>query len=432
MYKKYLKNYMALKINFKKLQYHMVSVIFICVMLLFNISCNGPAKYPQDAKFKDFLFSDNTHAVGEQRSPKTINFYVDISESNKGFVQVNNSNFLKSIRDLCSIIDPDVKTNFYAFGDHIKFIGNDIRHALNYFQNPHSYNNSETRFDLLLKNLTLKKINEEVNLVFTDGIHSENKQTQNTYVELANRIRKFVKVGNLFGLIGNKGYFDGIYYPEVKAKSFPYNGIRPFYCFVFATRQYIDFIKTHLIENWEKYFILYPASLDCIKADMDNSNVGIDESMVKENTFIIQNLNSVDTILIPITIDSDDFKFWDFNTVSSSMEVKRTDIFYGSEKDSFIVLDSSKIVKHQLVTKESSKVKLTIDFKFNPIEYDGMAVYRLIITPKVPDWINEWSTDYDGTPQNVTKTYALKSFTKNLLKITNDNQFTFLSLYFVI
>lgn len=409
--------------------------VFLLIIISFSLcllNCGGPAPYPNDTKFQKIIFKDSTFQSVTQVNPKFINIYVDVSLSNKGFVSESKSDFLNSIRELCSIVNPDTKINFFSFGTQLELIGKNTKEALDYFQEEKNYNNSETRFDLLLKNFK-KNSQEEINLIFTDGIHSENKQTQNSYVELASEIRKYVKEGNLFGLIGNKGYFSGMYYPEVKAKIFQYNGARPYYCFIFGSRRHIDFIKTHIIEYWNSFFLLYPAAVTTVKADLNNTNMGIDESMAKDNTFVLQNVQSADTFKIPISIESDDFRFWDLSNIESTMEMKRVDIYYESDKDSMKVLeenDISKKTKINVLKFENNQLSLGVNY--SPDKNKGMTIYRLKITPKMPRWISNWSTDYDGDEAHVGKTFALESFTHNLLKITNDNQFTLFSLYFIL
>jgi len=412
----------------RNIRFFLVSAIISLVI----ISCNDPSPYPEDAKFQKLVFSDSTFQKISQINPKIVNVFIDVSMSNAGFVSEPNSDFLNSIREICSIVSPDTRIRFYAFGTKLTLVGEKTKASLDYFQNEANYNNSETRFDIVLDKIKSSSDNE-INLIFTDGIHSENKATSNTYVELAAQIRKYVREGNLFGLMGKKGIFSGEYYPESIRGSFHYKGLRPYYCFIFGYRCQTDFIKTHIMDEWDNYFLLFPAAISSMKTDFYVNNVGVDESMVKDNTLLLKNDNEVDTFKIPITIRSEDFRFWDLYNIESTMEMKRVNIYYQFEKDSM------EIIKDKIITKETNinvvkaeKNDLLLNVNYIPEKNDGMTIYRLRITPKIPNWINEWSSDYDGNYEHVSKTYALKSFTHNLLKITNDNQFTLFSIYFIL
>jgi hypothetical protein len=119
--------------------------------------------------------------------------------------------------------------------------------------------------------------------------------------------------------------------------------------------------------------------------------------------------------------------------IQTTMEVKRVNIYYMSDKDSMQIIEKNNSIEHDVNMKYMrNDKKFIMTLRYVPAKYDGMSISRLIITPKIPTWINQWSTNYDGSDSYVNKTYALESFTHNLLKITNDNQFILFSVYFIL
>ena len=136
-----------------------------------------------------------------------------------------------------------------------KLDGERLSDILNKIGNVDIYTEVQTRFDILFDFLEKNKNQNDLNLILTDGIHSENKSTANVYVELANYIRKFVMANKLFGLLASNGKYKGKYYTESSCPDIPeFDGIRPFYCFVFGSIKHIEFIRTHLLEYWQRNF----------------------------------------------------------------------------------------------------------------------------------------------------------------------------------
>jgi len=419
-------------------------IILIFIYLTF-IGCEcKPLKLPIDATFKEKAFNDFSSSFLKQKSPETINIFVDISYSNAGFISSDNSDFLNCIRSLCAILDTNLTIKFFSFGSEIKLLGSRnpgkeksvrISKLLDFLEDENNYKDSETRFDYLFRLLEKNKNLNELNLVFTDGIHSEKGNTENVFVELTNYIRKFVKENNLFGILGRKGQYNGIYYTESSCPNIPeYNGLRPFYCFIFGSRTHIDFLKTHFMQYWQKHFLLYPASFKEIHIDKKKINVGFDEHLINDGVIILNNVKNTSSFSIPITLRSDDFRFWNLKKVTANLDMKNIEIYHGcnKKKESIVIKDE----KHWIdcstnILGFDGKNELSLEVRFKPINSPGLCIYKITITPELPDWIKEWSTETDCTHEDAQKTYGLKNFTRNLLTVTSDSQFEFINIYFV-
>ena len=418
-------------------------------VLLSNCNCE-PLELPDVKAFqivKGETFNDMSSQMKNPQSPETINIFIDTSYSNKGFIAPDNSAFLTRIRDLCAILNPNVNVKFYIFGSSINLVGSRVpgkidgerlSDVLSKIGDVGIYTDSQTRFDILFDFLEKSENKSDLNLILTDGIHSENKNTANVYVELANYIRKFVSKNKLFGLLASRGQFKGTYYTESSCPNIPqFEGIRSFYCFLFGSIEHIEFIKTHLLGQWQKNFLLYPALLDKITVNKSKMNIGFDDNLIKEGGIILRNMKSTDTFSIPVTLTSKDFRHWNLEKFVTTLDMKKVEIYQGCGEKMDGVKQKKYLARleHSVdVLSFNGKNELALNVNFKPENEKGekgICIYRLVITPNIPNWINEWSTDTDCTVEDAQKTYGLKNFMKNLLAVTSDSRFDFVSLYFI-
>lgn len=430
-------------------------VVGFCLLLI-NCNCE-PLELPDATAFqtvKRDIFNDMSSQMNNQQSPETINIFIDTSYSNKGFIAPDNSAFLKRIRDLCAILNPNVSVKFFIFGSSISLIGSRIpgkldgerlSDVLNKIGDVGIYTESQTRFDILFDFLEKNKNQNDLNLILTDGIHSENKNTANVYVELANYIRKFVSTNKLFGLLASRGQFKGTYYTESSCPNIPeFDGIRRFYCFLFGSIKHIEFIRTHLLEHWQKSFLLHPARLKEITVAKSKLKIGFDDHLIKEGAVILKNVKNTDSFSIPVTLKSKDFRLWNLGKVITTLYMKKVEIYPENcpknkdknpkKKEKKKPGNSFRKLEHSVdVVSFNGNDELALNIKLKPVKVNekGICIYRLVITPNIPNWINEWSTDTDCTVEDAQKTYGLKNFMKNLLAVTSDSRFDFISLYFI-
>lgn len=424
------------------------SLLLACIVLM-PTSCNESSNLPVNDSFKVGAFNDFSSRKVTQKSPEIINIFVDTSYSNRGFIAPDNSDFLKCIRDLCAILNPDISVNFFAFGSAIELVGSLIQDKednprisdiLDKLGNVKLYDDQQTRFDSLFDFIEENKKQNEFNLIFTDAIHSENKNTENVYVELTNYIRKFASQSsenNLFGLLGSMGKYVGTYYTESSCPNIDkFDGLRPFYCFIFGSRTHVSFIKTHLLKHWQKHFLLYPASVKNLTVDKTKTNVGLDDNLLDKGVVVLSKVKETDVFSIPVKLKSDDFASWNLEKFNTTMNMKIVELHRGDgkKKDGIVVKVKKEIpgIEHSISNLSfNGKNELAMTVKYKPVDDEGLCIYRLTITPVVPTWIGEWSTDSDCTIEDAQKTLGLENFTRNLLAVTSDSQFEFINIYFV-
>ncbi|PIS44665.1 MAG: hypothetical protein COT22_09345, partial [Ignavibacteria bacterium CG08_land_8_20_14_0_20_37_9] len=197
---------------------YLVPLTFLTLLL----SCNNGFKLPTNNLFQKSIFPDSKSNDFRDDRPKRIHIFVDNSESMQGFINSPNSNYINEIRNIVTKLgQPEL--DFYLFSNDVKPLGENLNNTMKILGNPSTYKGKHTRFDRLFEFIQRSDLLSDINLVISDGIHSENSPLSHTV--LTNFIRDWIQ-NNYFGFLGFMSSFNGTIFPVNKCNTLHYNGNR--------------------------------------------------------------------------------------------------------------------------------------------------------------------------------------------------------------
>jgi len=402
---------------------YLVPLTFLTLLL----SCNNGFKLPTNNLFQKSIFPDSKSNDFRDDRPKRIHIFVDNSESMQGFINSPNSNYINEIRNIVTKLgQPELY--FYLFSNDVKPLGENLNNTMKILGNPSTYKGKHTRFDRLFEFIQRSDLLSDINLVISDGIHSENSPLSHTV--LTNFIRDWIQ-NNYFGFLGFMSSFNGTIFPVNKCNTLHYNGNRPFYLFIFSPHKLTQYIKKEVLINSEEVIHAVNGKIETVNILKINEEIGIEESFLESPQNLYFEINDkTEKISLDIDIKSNDLRYWDFDSFQSELLLKTVDVFYLNNKDSIATLDSSIIENHKTYLCKKDNNNLQIKLEFQPSQSEKLQVYRLALTPLIPSWISRWATDNDCLIKNADKTFYLSKFFENVL--SSDKKFNLFEIFIII
>ncbi|MBM3711895.1 MAG: hypothetical protein FJW56_00435 [Actinobacteria bacterium] len=365
---------------------------------IFLISCHSNNNIHE---LKKICFTDSVTTTMSS-SPKIVNFVVDRSASVRGFITVNDNQFIRTIQDIVQNIPKTIKINFFELNSHIRPVNLDILSSLNRVSQSSYYIGVQTNIATLLSNKEIKDT-ENLTFVFSDWIHSmKDDLIANQMVVFSRDLREFIEKNGLFGIFGKEIPFSGIYFIECKKPSTInlINSSRPFFCIVFGSKKHSEFLKKYLEPFYDKEIIIGADEKLNSKFIYDKRFEGFKDFTPEHDT--------LNTAIIELVSDSinfsiktnDDFKFdYSLELGCEAFYVKFNSIIQIKEFKNFkIQLDS--VIKLDKGTEYFIKIK----FFQKPSED---LFLKISFLQKIPDWINTWSTNCDNSENEAKKVYQL-------------------------
>lgn len=390
---------------------------FIVFFILFvAISCNNNLNFPPVNNVNHITNTKQYRSYSYQK-PKSINIIVDASLSVKGFLSGRNNQYMETIRAITTNLSMEL--NFYKLANKTTLIKGDYENSLNQISTVEFYDGNWTNLTSIFE--TIKNPNT-INLIITDGIQSTSNQfSENQLADFARKLNNFIKENGFFSIFGKYSAFNGKYYCEAKNQKLDLKNVeRPFFGFVIGKREYFRFIQNKISGYWDKSFTIGQKLNKKIIIQHNLAGYNVFE---KYNTSYLIKRNSQDSLNIRFQDNLSQNKKLDIVN-SYEIEYDIFDISYS--KDSLIVnnkIISNKASRFYTINKNE---EIYIDLTKQSDMFGDFRAYRFSFLKNVPNWIKEWSTEFDCNYENAVKVYHFENWVKYILNnIENEDKEVF-------
>lgn len=383
------------------------------VLLTFIIFFSGCVRFEPQFPSVDEIRSLFDGVLQPQKvEVKTINLFIDGSESMGGFILGSSNTYKKVLQRMYLNLRPEAPVKVYKFGERIaEFENRDFQRSI---QDRYFYNEPSTYLDSVISRFISPTLTSSLAIIITDGIQSRRIEGYNLSA-LIDCLAKRVEGGWYIELIGFKSDFDGIVYSELdQTIRFRYRGKRPFYLFIFSPNlEKINLIKDIFRRegiSFNSFRINSPFGSYTTKYINDHSIFSLWEQ--KGNVIYLEyspkNPKDRENDVINLKHKLD-FNFRVDNVFRFPLEFE-VNVKGKKSGDKNLLEESYLPVLYGY--KSQGKVSYVFTYNLKKPKSSGYYNYKIEYFPKftsllAPAWVKEWSTDDDTKYENCNKTLYL-------------------------
>lgn len=414
--------------------------VLVCVLLYLLTSFSDcKREYCNSPEIMDF---ENIKPKSEELK---VDVFFDASESMMGFVQQDNSYYIRTIqimeRALISAWPKGTIWTFYKFGTHIdKIKRNEILRAIQ----PAFYQDKRFTLKTYIEKVIDRAKKENLTLIITD-LFQDNSDV-NLLISKLNE--KFLKKNMAFGILGIKSEFIGkVYDVWIKKLSFDYdttgrkaNDFRPFYVLMLGRyediKHYYENIRINGLDSFpESNFIIFCANIVKKLASFEDS-ILTETSKITEVTtllaphdmtyhvkqFVVKGSYAkayfragINLDLLPYTVEFDKKKL-----IPKSFALRYSG-------DHFVDCETAlKGLKIENFTSENSLLEFSVNIVPANLPGEGTYCFKIIIRPlqeayALPGWISNWDMNQELINKWKENRHQFKGSTTLNLKIFLNN-----------